>query len=119
MKRYAEPNRVNRKRRKREFERCFHSKARVEFTQRSPCIVPSCPQGPCHNAHIQNGGMSRKADYPFIVPACPQHHHVLDAELGRKKFEELYQVDLAAEAIDHELKWQQHLAAEEDAPHAF
>lgn len=111
MKR-SSPARINRHRRRDEFKRCYHSQERVVFLQQLPCIVPGCVAAPCQNAHIHNGGMGRKADYTFTVPACAQHHHLLDNHLGRKKFEQLYHVDLAAEAIDTELRWQQHCAAQ-------
>lgn len=106
--------RRQRARRKAEFARTYESQARVVWVQQQPCLVPGCPRTPCHNAHIQTGGMGRKASSTFVVPACDQHHELLDNQLGRRKFEALYKIDLAAEAIDTELRWRQYCAAQQE-----
>lgn len=71
------PPRVNRKRQSSEFARTVHSRARQRFVSSLPCVVDSCAEGPCHGHHIENGGLSRKADYTRIVSLCPSHHHFL------------------------------------------
>jgi hypothetical protein len=107
--RKSEPNRVNRKRKRETFIRCYESLDRVLFIKALPCVVSGCPNQPCDNMHIQGDGAGRKADSTFVVPGCTVHHHLLDDELGRTKFEQLYHVNLAVEAIDTELKWRQHV----------
>ena len=68
---------VNRKRRAESFKRCYGSKARVAWVKTWPCFL--CGTRPSENAHTQNGGMGRKADYTTIVPLCHTHHARLDA----------------------------------------
>lgn len=77
----AKPRRVKRKnvkRSKREWERAYGSKQRVEWVKSQPCVA--CWKTPCENAHIVTGGMGRKADYDQIVPLCRYHHRVLHNE---------------------------------------
>lgn len=58
-----------RKRSKAEFARIYGSKKRVEFVKSLPCV--SCGiTGYIENAHIETGGMGRKADYDKIIPLC-------------------------------------------------
>lgn len=75
--RTTRPPRVNRKRQASEFARTVHSRARQRFVSSLPCVVAACAEGPCHGHHIENGGMSRKADYTRIVSLCPSHHRFL------------------------------------------
>lgn len=92
-----------------EFRRCFGSAERMAFVERQPCVTPGCEHHPCENAHLGMGPHGTLGDATFIVAACPAHRKLLQGELGTEKFAALYQVDLAAEAIDLELRWQQHL----------
>lgn len=105
----------NAARRKSEFARCYHSKARVAFVKSLPCVA--CGKGPCENAHVENGGTGRKADYTLIVPLCSRRshngehppigcHHRLH-NLGVKTFEAQHRIDLHQEAARIEALWQQ------------
>lgn len=90
------PKKRNAKRRVTEFARCYHSRKRVLFVKGLPCII--CGHGPCDNAHIENGGAGRKADYAKIVPLCcmpmdhpyspgyPRGHHGELHRIGVKSF---------------------------------
>lgn len=120
LKRGKPLNRVNRKRRQSEFARTYHSKERVEFVKALPCIV--CGHGPCDNAHIETGGMGRKADYTKIVPLCsmpmdhpwspgyPKGHHGEFHRVGRDSFVKSYvhhSIDLEKAAAETERLWLQ------------
>lgn len=81
---------VNPKRRKAEFARCYHSKERVEFVKSLGCIYCASISPlfgrvsrifPIHNAHTENGGRGRKADYTTIIPLCTSHHRRYDEHL--------------------------------------
>lgn len=66
---------VNPARRRKEFERCYHSKERVEFVKNLPCAACTYHEWNtgyrCENAHVcGNGGMGRKGDYTTIAPLC-------------------------------------------------
>ena len=61
-------NRRNAKRRVKEWDRAYGSKARVKFVAQLPCAA--CGRGPCENAHTISGGAGRKADYTTIIPLC-------------------------------------------------
>lgn len=111
----------NAKRRQSEFQRTYHSKARVAFVKGLPCVV--CGISPCDNAHIEGGGMGRKADYDKIVPLCrvpadhpfgpgySRGHHSRFHDVGVKTFAADYRLDLPALAAETERKWQAHCAA--------
>lgn len=60
------------------FARIYGSRERVEWVKSLPCVV--CSYGPSENAHTENGGMGRKADYTTIVPLCHAHHMDYDEE---------------------------------------
>lgn len=103
---------IKRKRRrndKEQFAREYGSKERVEWVWVQPCIVPGCRVGPCLNSHIKVDGTGRKSASTFIVPLCVPHDDLMTRKLGKQTFQRIYKVDLAAEAIDTELRWQQHL----------
>jgi hypothetical protein len=93
-----------------EFQRCFESLERMEWVSALPCVVPGCRATPCENAHIGMGPNRALGRSALIVPTCPTHRALLQGQLGTEKFAALYQVDLAAEAIDVELRWRQHCA---------
>lgn len=65
---------INRARKASEFQRAYHSKARVAWVKAQPCAVLLCNHAPCENAHIESGGMGRKADADKIIPLCRDHH---------------------------------------------
>ncbi len=94
-----------------EFQRCFGSADRMAWVAAQPCIAPGCLATPCENAHLGMGPNGTVGDSTFIVPACPTHRKLLQGELGTEKFAALYHIDLAAEAIDLELRWRQHVAS--------
>jgi hypothetical protein len=93
----------NPKRKAAEFARCYGSRARVAFVKALPCCI--CGGGPCDNAHLGNGGMGRKSDYPNIVPLCRTHHQRLH-RIGLDAFEDWYSVTLAHYATWTETLWQ-------------
>lgn len=80
-----------------EYARIYGSRARVEAIKRMRCAVPGCGLGPCHNAHIRNGGMGRKSDWTDIVPLCGRHHFAFDDQLGSVElFDRRFGTDLEA-----------------------
>lgn len=130
--------RLNPRRRKSEFARCYHSKERVAFVKSLPCV--GCgfdPRtniyGACENAHIETGGTSRKSDYTKVVPLCAPHpvggrigrlvvfrseegchrdlHH-----LGRESFEAKYKVNLEKAAAETEKRWLDFSSSEQGKP---
>ena len=68
-----------------ERERIYGPKGRVEWVKSLPCLI--CQRTPSENAHTENGGMGRKADYTTIVPLCAAHHRELHQH-GQESFEE-------------------------------
>lgn len=101
----------NVKRKASEFQRCYHSKARVRFVKSEPC--PVCQAlGMRHlvesdNAHIVGGGAGRKAGYEKIVPLCRLHHRALHAAGSLSAFYVTFGglVDLAAFAAQTHSRW--------------
>lgn len=99
-------------RRKREHARAYGPKARIAFVRSLPCIVPGASHiGPIENAHIETGGMGRKADASLLVPLCHSHHRLLHS-WGVASFQRVFCLDLAAEAEATEAAWQSHLNGE-------
>lgn len=90
-----------------EYARIYHSPERVRFVQVLDCLVSWCREWPSDNHHIENGGMSRKADYTKIVPLCEIHHEQCH-HIGRETFERIYGLDLERAAAETEKKWQAH-----------
>jgi hypothetical protein len=99
---------VNPKRRKSEFARAYHSKARVEFVKSLPCVVP-WPHFGSENAHVGNKGKGtgRKADYDQIVPMCAFHHRDVLHRIGKEAFTRGYDVNLDQAAAETERLWQE------------
>ena len=91
--------------------RCFESVARIEWVRAQPCVVPACVRTPTENVHIQQRADRRLADSTFIVPMCAAHRQLLVAGLGTDKFEAIYDLDLALEAVDLEARWRLHGSA--------
>ena len=91
-----------RKRSKSEFARIYGSPARVRFVASLPCV--GCGRGPCENAHIETGGMGRKADSDRIVPLCNGCHREFHW-WGREDFEDGYHIDLEGAALQTEMLW--------------
>jgi hypothetical protein len=89
--------------------RIYGPPARRKWITAQPCVF--CGQEPderhpSHNAHTENGGMSRKADYTTIVPACAFCHTLFDKhELPNEGWE------VALFARQTETLWQAHLSA--------
>lgn len=82
-----------------EYARIYGSRERVERIKAMPCTVPGCVRRPSENAHIENGGMGRKAGWETVLPLCHQHHHQLDDVLGSVElFDRTYLTDLRATA---------------------
>jgi hypothetical protein len=85
LQRGKPPRKVNPKRRKSEFARCYHSRQRVRWVKSLPCLVCASISpllihctGPSDNAHTVTDGMGRKAGYDTIVPLCRSHHRRYD-----------------------------------------
>src|SRR5690606_1527017 len=79
LERKSRVNPVNRKRRAREFARCYGSPERVIAMKFRPCDgcgrVPS-PDAPNENAHTEGGGAGRKAGWETLVTLCPECHRL-------------------------------------------
>lgn len=106
-----------------EYARIYGSKARVEFVKAMPCV--GCGRDwehtrvPIDNAHIENGGVGRKADYTKIVPLCSRaapkfschgrfHRH------GREDLEIWAGINLETAAAQTEAAWLAHTQRSED-----
>lgn len=97
-----------RKRKASEWSRIYGSKARVEWVKSLPCSVRLCAvltAAPSENAHIETGGMGRKANADTIIPLCRGHHRLLHS-WGSVTFQRMCRIDLAAAAADTERQWQ-------------
>lgn len=105
LKRRKRVNPVNPDRRAREFQRAYGSEERVYYVgQHLACVVPDCHAHECDNAHIETGGMGRKADADKVAPICNPHHRLLHQH-GPETFEAAYGVDLEEAAADTESRW--------------
>jgi hypothetical protein len=102
--------RVNRQRKSKNWTRAYGSVERVLFVRSLPCVM--CGAVPSENAHIETGGMGRKADYTKIVPLCKSGHDAFHV-YGRDYFKHRSYLDLEAAAAETEARWRAHLA--EDA----
>ena len=103
MKRSTPVNRFNLARRRREFVRAYGSKERVAFVGALQCCLPDCRTGSIA-AHIGNGGMGRKADAQFVVPACPACHADLHQYgIGSDLYSSLLRI-----AQDTQTAWERH-----------
>jgi hypothetical protein len=115
LKRSGSINPRNKDRRAREFARAYGCEDRVLFVKHGlRCVAPYCYRTTCDNAHIEGGGMGRKAHYTKIVPLCSglAGHHAQFHELGSKAaFEARHRerdrdFDLDVEAEWTETMWQ-------------
>src|SRR5262245_56204301 len=79
MRRRTPIKKRNPKRRQSEFVRCYGSKERVAAIRALSCY--GCFKEPAENAHIENGGMGRKAGWETIVDLGRKCHRRLH-ELG-------------------------------------
>ena len=89
-----------------ELERIYGSEKRVQWVRGLPCVFCGVQRGLSENAHIRNGGMGRKADACFIVPACMGCHRRMDSGVGKSALAAEYELDLEAEACRIEAEWQ-------------
>lgn len=96
-----------------EFARVYGSKERVAWVKSLPCAA--CQRSNCQNAHTENGGMGRKADYDTIVPLCPDCHAALH-RMGTETFSRLWSLDLSAYAAQVERAWRSR-STWSDRPH--
>lgn len=96
--------------------RAYGSAERVEWVGLRPCVFchrVGTEERPNQNAHVKNGGTSRKADARWIVPACHGCHG--DAHQGLKtnvlSKDELYELAEWTESLwQHHLQQREHLA---------
>lgn len=111
LKRRKRVNPVNPERREREFARAFGSLERCYYVSQLACVVPWCRQrGPMENAHIETGGVGRKADATKVVPACEPHHRTgpIAMHHGIETFQDEYAIDLEEAARLTEESWQRY-----------
>lgn len=111
------------KRKASEFARIYGSKERVEWVKSLSCV--GCGRNwdttcvPIDNAHIETGGMGRKADYDKIVPLCSRlapkfschgrfHRH------GRDDLEMWAGINLEVAAAETEARWQSFLQQQDN-----
>lgn len=106
---YSSVRPVNRERRKAETERAYGPPERRAWVKTLPCIV--CGETPSDNAHIEGGGMGRKADADRIVPLCRRHHtdgpdsfHALGSQ---RAFNDAHKLDLDIEADMIDQRWKE------------
>lgn len=116
MKRSTKVKGRNEKRRKKEWERAYHSAERVAFVKSLRCCA-SGVKGSIENAHITTGGMSRKADYTQIVPLHVDLHRQLH-QIGRATFERCWKINLDIAAAQTQAAWESHCQARRRAPGA-
>jgi hypothetical protein len=75
LKRTGRINPVNRKRKAKNWERAYGSKAFVQWISRLPCWACNyAGQSPRQAAHTTTGGMGRKADANTIIALCNVCH---------------------------------------------
>jgi hypothetical protein len=103
--------RRNVERQAKDFPRKYGSVERVAWVAARRCLVARTMgaehcKGPaaCDNAHVGNGGGSRKADAKHIVPLCRFHHAQLH-NFGAETFQRGYEVSLADEAAKVDADW--------------
>jgi hypothetical protein len=85
-------SRVNLTRRKRNFEKHYHSEERVLAVRSLGCLI--CGQE-ADNAHVKSKGSG--GTYKDIVPLCWIHHNELHNK-GETRFQNQYLLDLEKEA---------------------
>ncbi len=107
LKRRTKVKNANRRRKHKEFVRCYGSKDRCAWVQAQPCII--CGLMPSENAHITSDGAGRKADARQIVPLC-RTCHLEFHQHGRAEFEHAYEINLPAFAAETDRSWQTHRA---------
>jgi hypothetical protein len=73
IKRGGRPNPVNKKRRVKEFDRCYHSKAYVKHIQAMPCFACG-KSGETDCAHGEGAKMGYKASWETLLPLCRRCH---------------------------------------------
>lgn len=96
---------ANAERRARAFEEDFGGEARVKWVRLQECVV--CGRWPSECAHVRSRGAGGKA--ADIVPLCIGCHRQ-QHDLGRRRFEALHGVDLAALAANTEARWRARVA---------
>ena len=99
------------------WDRAYGSPTRCEFVKVMGCSICGWDtthgrpgqSHPIENAHITNGGLSRKADYDQVIPLCWVHHDEFDD--GKKTFSAKYDFDPVKRAAEVEQAWQEWEAA--------
>ena len=109
LRRHGPVKARNAQRHAKEWARAYHSPARVRWVAAQPCVV--CGMTPSENAHIQTGGMGRKANYQYIVPMCSTAHRNFHQH-GRE-FGDSRSLDLPALARLTEQRWLEHQRRQE------
>lgn len=68
------------------------------WVRKHHCSVPGCDRRPIECAHVRRGtggGMGLKPPDRWVVSLC-SHHHAEQHRLGERRFEQRYQIELAA-----------------------
>lgn len=76
---------------RKERERVYGTEARQTWLRERGCLA--CGQRPVELAHVENGGMGRKANADRLVPLCATHHRMQHA-LGVESFDGVFAVEL-------------------------
>lgn len=89
-----------------ETERIYGSQEFRDWLHAQPCAV-SGRRGNIEQAHVRNGGMSRKADACWTIPLDRGLHRELH-QIGQRTFEEIHHVSLTLLAEATEARWQEY-----------
>lgn len=98
-------------RKAREYARKYGSTERAFYVAQLACVVPWCRSvGWMENAHIETGGVGRKADASKVVPCCARHHRTgpIAMHAGVETFQDEYGIDLEEAARLTEESWQRY-----------
>jgi hypothetical protein len=74
-------------------------KAYLAFIRQQPCSVLGCKSNYQEAAHTGDRALGRKADDRQCIPLCPFHHQTGNQsyhKLGRRRFEAVHKLDIAA-----------------------
>ena len=92
------------------FERAHGGTERLAWTQAQPCIICGSTVG-VQSVHVKGGGMGRKADAKWTIPACFTCHQGNGGmHSGQKTFEKTHNIDLHHWAQVIDARWEQHYA---------
>jgi hypothetical protein len=95
-----------------EFNRIYGGVDRVEWMRVQACLACG-RRGFCDSAHVENGGMGRKADSDKTIPLCGDLWSIVDNchrefHRGQETFAAKYSLDLQQCAAETEAAWREH-----------